>query len=241
MGNAVTTTPEMHSSFHARGGILPPMAQPSTAARTPGFSTFLASSLVAGNAAAMGKGVLLDDGLEDDVAHIRPESAMKSRGLAGQSVASEIPDADSVAANAPQRKPPRSERNPRWKRSAVAPGTEELTIFEVKTARQDAARNLKRASITIRLSVAECARLKARAAESGLTVSEYLRSCTLEVESLRAQVKETLARMRAPDPAEKKAPAIEKPSLFGRVTQIWPRSRGDQRAASHETENRANA
>ncbi len=54
------------------------------------------------------------------------------------------------------------------------------------------------ASITIRLSEAECAQLRQRAAESGLTVSAYLRSCTLEVESLRAQVKDTLAQLRAP-------------------------------------------
>ena len=56
------------------------------------------------------------------------------------------------------------------------------------------------ASVTIRLSEAECAQLRQRAAESGLTVSAYLRSCTLEVESLRAQVKDTLAQLRTPKP-----------------------------------------
>ena len=55
---------------------------------------------------------------------------------------------------------------------------------------------LKKASITIRLSEPECEQLRQRAAEAGLTVSAYLRSCTLEVESLRAQVKQTLAQMR---------------------------------------------
>ena len=58
------------------------------------------------------------------------------------------------------------------------------------------ARSLKTASITIRLSETECAQLRQRAAEVGLTVSAYLRSCTLEVESLRSQVKETLAELR---------------------------------------------
>src|SRR5947207_14950351 len=64
-----------------------------------------------------------------------------------------------------------------------------------------AAKPARTASITIRLSERECAHLRQRAAEAGLTVSAYLRSCTLEVESLRAQVKNTLAQLRAPKPA----------------------------------------
>ena len=58
-------------------------------------------------------------------------------------------------------------------------------------------RNLKCASITIRLSTAESAQLRNRAAEAGLTVSAYLRSCTFEAESLRALVKDTLAQLRS--------------------------------------------
>jgi hypothetical protein len=58
-------------------------------------------------------------------------------------------------------------------------------------------RNLKEASVTIRMSKAECAQLHRRAAEAGLTVSAYLRSCTFEAESLREMVKETLAQLRA--------------------------------------------
>jgi predicted DNA binding CopG/RHH family protein len=57
--------------------------------------------------------------------------------------------------------------------------------------------NLKSASITIRLSQPECAQLRKRAAEAGLTVSAYLRSCTFEAESLRALVKDTLAQLRS--------------------------------------------
>jgi predicted DNA binding CopG/RHH family protein len=57
-------------------------------------------------------------------------------------------------------------------------------------------RELRRASVTIRVSKAECARLHQRAAEAGLTVSAYLRSCALEAETLRAQVKEALAELR---------------------------------------------
>ena len=56
--------------------------------------------------------------------------------------------------------------------------------------------NLKSASITIRMSKVECAQLHRRAADAGLTVSAYLRSCTFEAESLRAMVKDTMAELR---------------------------------------------
>lgn len=58
-------------------------------------------------------------------------------------------------------------------------------------------RDLRSASVTIRLSRAECARLHQRAAEAGLTVSAYLRSCAVEAEALRAQVKQALAELKA--------------------------------------------
>jgi hypothetical protein len=57
-------------------------------------------------------------------------------------------------------------------------------------------RNLRSASVTIRLNRAECARLHQRAAEAGLTVSAYLRSCALEAEALRAQVKQALMELK---------------------------------------------
>jgi len=57
--------------------------------------------------------------------------------------------------------------------------------------------DLRSASVTIRLSRAECARLHHRAAEAGLTVSAYLRSCAVEAEALRAQVKQALAELKA--------------------------------------------
>jgi hypothetical protein len=55
----------------------------------------------------------------------------------------------------------------------------------------------KSASVTIRLSDAENAQLRTRAAEAGLTISAYVRSCTFEAEILRAKVKEALAQLRA--------------------------------------------
>jgi len=66
----------------------------------------------------------------------------------------------------------------------------------------------KSASITIRMSVAECAQLRQRAAEAGMTISAYLRSCTFEAEALRGQVKEALVQLRsAASPGDKQSAA----------------------------------
>lgn len=83
-----------------------------------------------------------------------------------------------------------------------------------------AAQKNKTASITIRMSQAECRQLRRRAAEAGLTVSAYLRSCTLEAEALRAQVKEALAELKRANPREvQKEPVNERTSWFGALRQ----------------------
>jgi hypothetical protein len=51
--------------------------------------------------------------------------------------------------------------------------------------------------VSIRLNAYESEQLRERAAESGISVSAYMRSCVLEAEHLRAQVKQALAEMRA--------------------------------------------
>jgi hypothetical protein len=91
--------------------------------------------------------------------------------------------------------------------AAAQPGTAcpPPTLFE---------RNLKNASITIRMSKEECAQLHKRAAEAGLTVSAYLRSCTFEAESLRALVKDTMAQLKL-------ATAIGKPTGQRKARSGW--------------------
>ncbi len=71
----------------------------------------------------------------------------------------------------------------------------------------------KSASVTVRLTSAEDERLRQRAVEAGMTISAYLRSCAFEVETLRAQVKQTIAEMRHADPA----PQPEQKSSFSRL------------------------
>jgi hypothetical protein len=82
------------------------------------------------------------------------------------------------------------------------------------------------------MSKAECAQLHRRAAEAGLTVSAYLRSCTFEAESLRAMVKDTLAQLRSGTTPDKPAnPAPPRRARFGRLMNILTPRRGSPRVA----------
>ena len=62
-------------------------------------------------------------------------------------------------------------------------------------------------TISVRLSAAEAKTLRRRADESELSVSDYLRSCVLEADQLRAQVKQVLAEVRTRRP-EAQASAV---------------------------------
>jgi predicted DNA binding CopG/RHH family protein len=84
-------------------------------------------------------------------------------------------------------------------RGSESPGS------ELGTARRSA-------SVTIRLSASECAQLKQRAAEAGLTLSAYVRSCTFEAEALRAQVKQAIKELRGELDEDLRAPSpLKKP------------------------------
>ncbi|MGB6688998.1 MAG: hypothetical protein WBE76_14280 [Terracidiphilus sp.] len=124
-----------------------------------------------------------NDGFADDVAVFSYESALQSRiknSSSSGAVESSPPQLDAPT-------PP----------SADFPASK-LTITEAEAqSPRSPLQDRKAASITIRVSASECAQLRARAAESGMTVSAYLRSCIFEVESLRAQVKDALAQLRS--------------------------------------------
>ena len=159
-----------------------------------------------------------DDNLADDIATLSYESALRAhsryRAPGGGSGGSENPLAQGasdllemlredglVPASAPVAEPPAEGLSASQTAAPVAQpeaSRPQLPLFE---------RNLKDASITIRLSKAECAQLHRRAAEAGLTVSAYLRSCTFEAESLRTMVKETLAQLRSATAQTNPAPA----------------------------------
>ena len=89
--------------------------------------------------------------------------------------------------------------------------------------------NKKCASITIRLSKTECDQLRKRAAQAGLTVSAYLRSCTFEAEALRAQVKDVLAELRQATSAEEgQRPVVVRRSFVEWLLRLMPRFRRQQ-------------
>lgn len=54
----------------------------------------------------------------------------------------------------------------------------------------------KAVSVTLRMNRQEASQVRQRAADAGLTVSAYIRSCVCEAEVLRAQVKSALQEMR---------------------------------------------
>jgi hypothetical protein len=146
-----------------------------------------ATKTFAGALASAADPAWIDDGLADDVATITYEHALRNHARSHSR-----PDvADPLALS------PASEK-----------GLSSADEVRVPSDSSDA-RPLKTASITIRLSEPDCRQVRKRAAESGLTISAYLRSCTLEVETLRAQVKEALAQFR--NPAESPAPQPRKP------------------------------
>lgn len=91
--------------------------------------------------------------------------------------------------------------------------------------------DLRRASVTIRLSQAELEQLRQRAYEAGLTISAYLRSCTFEAEALRAQVKQALAEIRKAGNEGTRGQGSEEPQRrngFGWIARIAASRRGEQ-------------
>lgn len=75
----------------------------------------------------------------------------------------------------------------------------------------------KCASVTIRLTAEENERLRERATEAGMTLSAYVRSCAFEVETLRAQVKQTITELRATSVAPGPAPFWSRLSKWRRM------------------------
>lgn len=90
-----------------------------------------------------------------------------------------------------------------------APARDERASKRAMPIASKSAHERKCASITLRMSQVECEQLRERAAEAGMTISAYLRSCTFEAEVLRSQVKEALAEMRRA-PASQAAPQMER-------------------------------
>ena len=171
---------------------------------SPGWSTEPSptpssfAGLLAALATPVPKNAWNTDDLADDVATLSYEHALQTHAryksadpvdwAPTQTAASEFCESSATKGASPA-------AVSGWREDTESPGPPfTSTVFD---------RNLKRASITIRLSKTECDQLHRRATEAGLTVSAYLRSCTFEAEALRAQVKEVLAELRNATAREK--------------------------------------
>lgn len=131
------------------------------------------------------------DGLEDDVVVVSYEQALRSRSRAGSAEA-----AGWAVAGPAGPKQAVNEASGRVASAASSFGQPEPEEDRAPGC-SSAAISRKSASVTIRLSAVESEQLHARASEAGITVSAYLRSCAFEVEALRAEVKATVAQLRA--------------------------------------------
>jgi hypothetical protein len=200
--------------------MLQAMQQSATTEPSPTFAGVLAAFTAPGQKRPPARDL---EGLEDDVVALSYERALRAHSRF------KTPDSnDQAPAPVPRLEPLRIVE--------VFPFVQELAVeAEPSFAQPKPAivpdnstphdQNLKSASITIRLSKAECTQLRQRAAEAGLTISAYLRSCTVEAESLRAQVMDTLAQMRAEKPKEDQAASADVGRRwFGWLHWFWPRA-----------------
>jgi hypothetical protein len=170
------------------------------------------------------------DDLEDDVATLGYERALRAHARYKSAESSDWPFPQ-AATHSPLEtaETALSADAVQDNQTATPPASPWSEDFEPKPGKD---RNRKCASITIRMSKAECAQLRRRAAEAGLTVSAYLRSCTFEAESLRAQVKETLAELRkAGAPARQTASTTNRRSWFGWLLRFMPHRQTARRMA----------
>jgi hypothetical protein len=177
-------------------------ATPSAA--SPSFAGLMASLATPASTAAQRAPVWNDDELADDVATLSYERALRAHGRYQRAVPADLTDRSLLQSAEPG--PIHGGEEHRADRSSVGPeATPQSSQYssadlqakgklDLSTALGG---DLKCASITMRMSKVESAQLRQRAAEAGLTISAYLRSCTFEAESLRAQVKEALAQLRS--------------------------------------------
>ncbi len=189
--------------------------QPADSSATPSFSGLLAAL----TAPAQAREPDLDDGLADDIAELSYERALRAQARregSPESVRGEETEAAgtgsgiSSALFVPQPADPAVER---------ATDAERVSITEADLPPGD--RRTRSDRITLRMSRPEFLQLRARAAESGLTVSAYLRTCILEVESLRAQVKDALAQMSGQEMRGKPQPAPARRRFGPMAARRW--------------------
>jgi hypothetical protein len=175
-----------------------------------------------------------DDGLEDDVATLSYERALRTHARYraadpdNRSLTQTAPPVDSYETLPAEAFAAASKASP----NAPYPAGAVPAPTAVPRAPVLFEKNLKSASITIRVSKEECEQLHQRAAEAGLTVSAYLRSCTFEAESLRALVKDTMAQLKPVTAAKRQQTSAGlRGSWFGWMARLLTPWQGSRRVA----------
>lgn len=102
---------------------------------------------------------------------------------------------------------------------------EKVSIEPVSSARGLQAVDRKTTALSLRISSAEQALLKKRAAEADLSVSSYLRKCVLEVEELRARLDHLLIAKEAPQQLSNHA------GIADRIARFFRRIFGSRKSA----------
>jgi hypothetical protein len=190
---------------------------PDSRSALPGFAELLASL-----AALKEPDEPSEDPLADDVATLSYERALQTQERRRNPATLSAPPAGSdqfgAGSNGGQCHLDHPIKKRATKSTASASGAPE-------TATAAACHERKCASITVRMSQEEGRLLRERAAEAGITVSAYLRSCAFEVETLRAQVKQTVAELRAANSAA--TPGKRRSGVAGRwlLKNWWPQAR----------------
>jgi len=190
------------------------LAAPSTPA-LPGFAGLLASLASPAEEAGSPESSWSNSQLRDDVVTLSYEQALRHharyrpKNLIDSRLADELRDDAGAGQLSPDVQALRDAPSPADAAPHATPS-----------------RDLRTTSVTIRLSSAECLQLRQRAAEAGLTVSAYLRSCVLEADTLRAQVKAALAEMRSIETkgaTEEVSKQSRRHNRFGWIARALPR------------------
>lgn len=234
MGMREEQCSEITSRIGACAFKLQPMQQPAASPTpSPNFAGMLAAFVEPGQKRPPARDL---DGLEDDVATLSYERALRAHARyrapeASDRALTQLAQAEAETVSIFEVLPDLNA----GERPAIVEATFAVSAEDrepVVEALPAFDRNLKSASITIRMSKAECAQLRTRAAEAGLTMSAYLRSCTFEAESLRALVKDTLAQLRTePSENDQDATPVAGGRWFGWLRRLWPNGSGRQQIA----------
>lgn len=176
----------LSGAIHARryAAIMQPPAQLRPSPTSKSFAGLLASLTTSEHDAPSDDTVWASGELGEGVALLSYEQALRAHALDRPNDRNHWPPVETAGTGAALHEAESSPAEELWEQASTLPAV-------------SADRDLRSASVTIRVSQAECARLRRRAAEAGLTVSAYLRSCALEAEALRAQVKHALAELKA--------------------------------------------